>query len=410
MQTSRSSRRRPWQLLTPRTTRSRAWLRVISLALAAFIFNTTEFVPVGLLSDIAGSFDMTAAQVGLMITVYAWGVALMSLPLMLLTSNIERRRLLIGTFVVFVLSHIVTAVAWNFWVLMLSRVGVALSHALFWSITSSLAIRVAPKDKKAQALSILSTGTALAMVLGLPLGRLIGQFLGWRITFGIIGAVALVVLIILAKLLPLLPSNHSGSLKSVPMLFKRPALVGIYLLTLVVFTAHYTGYSYIEPFLQRVASVSENFTTVLLLLFGLAGIVGSVMFSFGNNRFPTVLLLGAISCVVGCLLLLLPAATHVAAISSLCIIWGIAMTAIGLSLQVKVLTLAPDATDVAMALFSGIINLGIGTGALLGNQVSLFVGMKNIGFAGAAFGSLGLLFGIYLLRRYRIIFSTVSLN
>jgi len=380
--------------------RKTAWLRVVLLSIAAFIFNTTEFVPVGLLSDIASSFAMKTADVGIMLTIYAWVVALMSLPLMLATRQVERRLLLMAIFALFVLSHVMSVLAWDFWSLVASRIGIALAHAIFWSITASLAIRVAPAGKKTQALSMLATGTALAMVLGVPIGRIIGQYLGWRMTFGMIAASALVLLLMLAKLLPKLPSEHTGSLSSVPLLFKRPALVSLYLLTTFVVTAHYTAYSYIEPFMQSVASMGENFTTFLLLIFGAAGIVGSIIFSVLGNKFPSSLLISAISLITLCMGLLLFAAIHPPAISVLCIVWGMAMMMIGLAMQVRVLSLAPDATDVAMSLFSGIYNIGIGAGALLGNQVSSHLHMSDVGNAGAILGLIALFWCLFIFRRY----------
>ncbi len=106
-------------------------LPLVGLTISAFIFNTSEFMPIGLLIDISRSFSMTEAQTGTMITVYAWVVAVLSLPLMLLTCNIESRRLLLGTVALFLAGQIGSGLAVSFWMLMLARVSVACAHAVF---------------------------------------------------------------------------------------------------------------------------------------------------------------------------------------------------------------------------------------------------------------------------------------
>lgn len=378
---------------------SRQWVCVITLAFAAFIFNTTEFIPVALLSDIGQSFNMPATDVGIMITIYAWVVALISLPMMLMTKNIERRFLLIALFVVFIACHMLSYFAWNFNMLIASRIGIAFSHALFWSITASLAVRIAPKGKEFQALGLLATGTALAMVLGIPFGRMIGEAYGWRNTFALIAIGAALVCLTLAKMLPKLPSINSGSFQSIGILFKRPSLMLVFALTIIMISAQFTAYSYIEPFSLNIAHFSSAQTTTLLLIYGAAGFLGSYLFGKFGAHYPKVAIPFSSLCLAISMLLLLPLAQDLISLNMLSLLWGMGIIGLSLALQAKTLNLASDATDVAMAIYSGLYNVGIGGGALLGGWVTARYGLSHIGFVGGLVAVFGMVLALVLVQR-----------
>ena len=372
------------------TSTFKQWVSVCALAVGAFIFNTTEYIPIALLSDIGQSFDKPATEVGMMITVYAWIVALLSLPLMLMTKNVERHKLLLMLFALFALFHALSFFSWNFNILLASRIGIALTHAVFWSITASLAVRLAPTGKTNQALGLLSTGTVLAMVLGIPLGRVVGQYFGWQLSFLLIGVCAAGVMVVLAKNLPALPSQNTGSLSSLPSLFKRRNLMLLYAMTVLIITAHFTVYSYIEPFVLQVGGFKAEQVTIVLSLYGLAGFAASYLFGKWFAKSQRLFMLGAVAVILLSALLLLPFASFPYAVYALVFIWGVAIVIVSLGMVSKVLAFASDATDVANSIYSGLYNVGIGGGALLGHYVTVWFSLSNIGIAGALLAAAGL--------------------
>ena len=231
----------------------REWLPLIGMTISAFLVNTSEFMPIGLLTDISNEFHMTEAQAGVMITAYSWTVTLLSLPLMLLVCRIQPKKLLLGTLSVFAVCQVLSVISSGFTFLVLSRIGVACAHSIFWAIASPVAVRVVAKEHQSKALSAIITGTSIAMVIGMPLGRMIGLQIGWRMTFLCVAIVSFLVLGYLAFVFPKLEGTESFSVGQLPELFKNARLMSIYVITFLVATGYYTSYSYIEPFLQKVA-------------------------------------------------------------------------------------------------------------------------------------------------------------
>lgn len=152
----------------------REWLPLVGITLSAFIFNTSEFMPIGLLTDIAMDFGISEARAGLLISIYAWVVMAMSLPLMILCSRIPLRPLLLGVIALFAVSQVLSSISTGYYTLLASRIGVAFAHSVFWSIATPIATRIVPTSHQSTAMGMVVTGTSIAMIFGLPMGRFIG--------------------------------------------------------------------------------------------------------------------------------------------------------------------------------------------------------------------------------------------
>ena len=376
----------------------RVWLPLVGLTLSTFIFNTSEFIPIGLLTDIAADFNMTEAGVGMLISVYAWVVMLLSLPLMILASKVEPRKLLLGLVAAFSAFQVMSFSSVNYAMLMASRIGVACTHAIFWSIISPIAVKIAPEEHRALALSMVVTGSSIAMILGMPIGRMIGLHIGWRMTFLSIGIFSFATFLYLLATLPSIAPSGKFSVRDLPEMLHNKALVGLYLFVLLFSGAYYICYSYIEPFLKQIVGMPDSLVTRVLMIFGCAGIVGSILFSkfyLKNKYFFTTCIMVIFAT---CMLLIFPVSKSALAIIVLCVFWGLTSTTFNVSMQNEVINLTtPAQSAVAMSISSGIFNMGIGCGTYIGGLVCTHSSIANIGFVAGIVAVVGVLYWVFRL-------------
>ena len=374
------------------------WMPLLGMTIAAFIFNTSEFMPIGLLTNIAQTFSITQTQAGAMITIYSWAVMLLSLPLMILASKYNLKKVLLTTLFLFGLGQAISAISMNFAILILGRLVVACAHAIFWSIASVIAVRLVNEDKREFAMSMIVTGTSVAMIAGLPLGRMIGLWIGWRITFLVVGIISIVLLFLQAHYFPSLETTAAFSLNDLPTLLRNKQLITIYGISLLFASAYYTAYSYIEPFLSQVANLSNNTITLVLSLFGVAGIGGSILFSNFYNKNRKRFILVSLFSLTLVLFLLKPSAVSIITLLLMCIVWGTSSTAFNVACQSETMLATNENTSsVAMSIFSGIFNLGIGLGSFIGGQTINLLNIQSIGFVAGIIGVVSVIF--YISRR-----------
>lgn len=368
------------------------WLPLIGMTLAAFIFNTSEFMPIGLLTNISDTFSLTEAEAGIMITAYSWAVMILSLPLMIGISRFAYKPILLLTLGIFATGQILSGIATSFVILIIARLVIASAHAVFWSVASVIAVKLVDDNHRDFAMSTIVTGTSVAMIFGLPLGRVVGIYVGWRMTFILVGAVAIALLLFQSLVFPTLDKPEAFQISQLPSLFRNKSLVSVYVISFLFATAYYTAYSYIEPFMSSVASLSDSWITMSLSLFGVAGICGSVLFSkfYAKNRVNFVRIMTMNIAIV--LFLLKPSSVSLVTLLIICAYWGLTSTAFNVACQSEVILHAGNAGTVAMSIFSGIFNLGIGMGSFIGGQTVNILGISYVGYIGAV---IGLIAGVY---------------
>jgi DHA1 family inner membrane transport protein len=345
-----------------------------ALTISAFGIGTTEFVIVGLLPTVAKDLSITIPSAGLLVSLYAIGVAIGAPILTALTSGVPRKRLLIALMVLFIIGNGLASIAPGFYTLVIARIVTGFAHGVFFSIGSTIAAALVPAEKRASAISIMFAGLTVAIVTGVPLGTFIGQHFGWRATF--IGVAVLGIIGLISSMI-LVPGNlkneKAASLRTQLKVLTNKRLLLAYLMTALGYGGTFVAFTYLSPILQQITGLSESIVSVILLLYGIAIALGNLIGGKVSNKNPLKALLWMF--VLQAIVLL------VFAFTVQYTVWGIItlfiMGALSFAnvpgLQLLVVQIAekhlPGTEDVASAFNIAAFNVGIAIGAYAGGLI-----------------------------------------
>jgi len=398
---------------TPRTSPASSssqafpWAGLFTLSALIFTSVTSEWLPTGLLPEIAAELSVSESQVGLLITIFAATVVLSTAPLAALTRNHSRKSLVIVVLLVFVVGNLLAAAAPNYAVLVIARVIGGLSHGLFWAVVGAYSAHLVPPHQVGRAVAVTSAGATAAFVLGVPVGTALGHALGWRLAFVVIAVIILALTIMVVRVLP--PVDHQQPLAtgeiSIPLRKDRsvPGVIYVCILVALVMLGHNLFYTYIVPYLIGPAGTEPGAVAGVLLVFGAAGAVGLALAGLLVDRFPRSIIIVTVSLVAICSVLLgmFPAEPWI--MFPVIAIWGIAFGGVPAMIQTRLLQLAsPRMRDVGSAYLTTSFNIGIGGGALLGGILLDQYGVISLPFVDAAILGVAVVFAIVggeLLRR-----------
>lgn len=355
------------------------------LGFGAFVVGTSELVLVGILDPMATDAGVSIETAGTLVTAYALGIAFGGPFLTAVTGRVDRRLMLWCALAVYVAANLLIAVSASFGLLFVSRLVAGSVHGAFIGVASVVAAALVPPGREGRAISIVFGGVALSTVVGVPMGTLVGQLVGWRATFLSVAMLGVLALVLTIALVPAVTPAGSGRLTDgARQAFAAPVLATLGIGFLII-GGQFTVLTYIEPFLDRVTGVSGGAISVFLLVYGAATAAGTFAGGRLVDRSATATLIIANAALVGVLGGLYLVGPGPVLVALVLVGWGlVGFGLVSIAIQVRVISLAGRGKDLAASLGASAANAGIATGALIGGQVVAHLGVRHTALAAAA--------------------------
>ncbi|SFE82896.1 MFS transporter, DHA1 family, purine base/nucleoside efflux pump [Paenibacillus algorifonticola] len=377
---------------------SNTW-KIYLLALISFLVGTSEYVIAGILDKIAEDIGVSVSAAGQLITFFSLTYALGTPILMAMTGRIERRKLLMYAMVVFVLGNLLAIALPGFGYFIAARIIMALGAGVVVVTSLTLATKMAPPGKQASALATVVTGFTAALIIGIPIGRMVAASYNWKSVFGGIGVLGLLAIIIIAFAIPRYDGESSVPLREQLALLKTPKIAAALGVTFLWIAGYSIPYTYISPYLLQVTSMSENTLSIALFGFGVASLIGSKLGGYSTDKWGVKrTLMGGMLVHAAALLLISFSASSSAIVFLLLMLWSFAAWSSGPTQQYNLLTLAPGASSIMLSLNTSVLQLAMAVGASAGGLIVAKVSLPSITWIGA-FGVLLAVILIVLSRR-----------
>lgn len=364
-------------------------LAVLLLAVSAFVIVTTEFIIVGLLPSLSRDLGISISAAGQLVTLFAFTVMLFGPVLTAMLSHFERKGLFVVILLIFAASNALAAAAPDIWVLGLGRFLPALALPVFWGTASETAGELAGPEKAGKAVANVYLGISGAMVFGIPLGTLASNAFGWRGTFWGLSGLSLVMAVLLLAVMPTLARPKRVRLADQARILKDPFFLGNVVLSVVVFTAMFTAYTYLADTLEHIALIPAGQVGWWLMGFGIVGLAGNWLGGYFVARNPLNVTLVAVLVLALGVAATAPLALYHGWLIAALAVWGLANTALYPICQVRVMQSATHAQALAGTLNVSMANAGIGLGAVIGGAVIQHWGLATIGYVAAGIALVG---------------------
>ena len=373
------------------------WTAVGVVGVGAFSLVTSEFLPVGLLPQIARDLDITSGQAGLMVTLPGVIAAVMAPFTLAFAGDLNRRHLLCILLFMLAVANITVAFAASLPIILIGRILLGIAIGGFWTIGGSLGPRLRPGAEGTRATSLIFSGVSLGTVAGVPVGTLIGGVFGWRMAFGMATAIALIVVAALMVVLPSLKPTYQNKFGDVADILKVPKVqVGLFAI-LLIFVGQFGSYTYITPYLLRNAGIGNAAIGAILFGYGAAGFVGNLLAGFAAARSVKWTFVATSALMGLSIALVLVAGDRLWFAVPLLMLWGLGFGMLPIAVQSWLFSAVPQKLEAASAVFVSSAQASIGAGALLGG-----VFVDHFGLPSAmALGAVTMLFPTIVIASWR---------